>query len=458
MKLDRQVPSAPLDVAVIGTGIAGMAAAWLLSKRHRVTVYEQAGRVGGHCHTVSVASSEGPVGVDTGFIVYNERTYPNLTALFRHLGVMTQPSHMSFAVSLDGGALEYSGSGANGFFGQRRNLVSPGHWRMLRDILRFYREAPALIDCKGDFDTSVSLGGYLAAHGYSRAFSDNHLLPMAAAIWSTPIERVRDHPAAEFIRFCANHGLLTMRNRPQWRTVVGGSREYVRQLTASYAARIRADDPVVAIKRSDDEVFVTDRSGAVERFNHVVIATHADQAFGLLDDPSAAETELLGAIRYENNIAVLHRDTTLMPKRRAVWSSWNYLGHRGAAIPARLSVTYWLNRLHSLPETEPVFVTLNPSTPPRADRSLGTYSYDHPVIDGAAARAQRRLWTLQGQRNTWFCGAYFGAGFHEDGLQAGLAVAEALGGVRRPWQVAGESHRIHREVATPEPQPMELVP
>jgi predicted NAD/FAD-binding protein len=451
MQLDRQGPT--LDIAVIGTGIAGMAAAWLLAERHRVTVYEGAERPGGHSHTVTVDTPTGSVAVDTGFIVYNDRTYPNLSALFRLLDVPTQPSIMSFSVSLDDGALEYSGSGANGFFGQRRNLLRPGHWRMLRDILRFYREAPTLIDEVGDgADPAISLGDYLGSRGYSREFSNDHLLPMAAAIWSTPMASVRDYPASEFIRFCANHGLLTMRDRPQWRTVVGGCREYVRRLTARYADRIRFDSSVAAIIRDGSGVTISDRAGTVERYDRAVIAVHADQALALLDDPTESESELLGAFRYQRNLAELHGDSSFMPRRRAVWSSWNYLGHRNPSAPARLSVTYWLNRLHGLNGTTPLFVTLNPDHPVRPDRSFGTYSYDHPVIDSAATHAQRQLWRLQGVRNTWFCGAYFGAGFHEDGLQAGLAVAEALGGVRRPWRIGGEHERIHRGASVLEPQ------
>jgi predicted NAD/FAD-binding protein len=259
---------------------------------------------------------------------------------------------------------------------------------------------------------------------------------------------MRDYPAAALIRFCDNHGLLSLRGRPQWRSVTGGSREYVRRLTASVAAGLRLERPVHSVRRRDDHVLLADRAGAVRRFDHVVIATHADEALALLSDPGAEETATLGAFRYQANEAVLHRDAALMPRRRRVWSSWNYLGRSGGDGRGP-SVTYWLNRLHALASPAPLFVTLNPGRAPRADAVLGNFRYEHPLYDIAAMRAQRALWSLQGRRNTWFCGAYFGAGFHEDGLQAGLAVAEALGGVRRPWQVDDESGRIH--VGAPPP-------
>jgi hypothetical protein len=433
----------PLDIAVIGTGIAGMSAAWLLSGRHHVTVYEQADRLGGHSNTVDVAGPTGPVVVDTGFIVYNEQTYPNLTALFRHLGVTTQASEMSFAVSLRNGALEYAGTDLRGLFAQRRNLLRPRFWRMLQDLLRFYREAPgdvAALDRAG-----VSLRAYLDARGYGSAFVEDHLLPMAAAIWSTPCAAVADQPAATFIRFCENHGLLQVRNRPVWRTVAGGSRAYVEKLTAPYAQNVRLGCGVHDVRRLPDRVVVSDTCGGQAQYDHVVIATHPDQAFSMLSDWSAAEAVLLGAFRYGDNTAVLHTDTSLMPRRRRVWSSWNYLGD----APEGPSVTYWMNRLQGLQTAKPLFVSLNPPRPPDPTQVLRTETYAHPLMDSTAADAQRRLWELQGVRRTWFCGAWFGAGFHEDGLQSGLAVAEQLGGVRRPWVVPHESGRIHLRPAAP---------
>ncbi len=434
---------APLDIAVIGTGIAGMSAAWLLSGNHRVTVYEQADRLGGHSNTVEVPGPVGPVSVDTGFIVYNEHTYPNLTALFRHLDVPTIASEMSFAVSLRGGALEYAGTDLRGLFAQRRNLLRPRFWGMLRDLLRFYREAPREIaSLEG---SALSLRAYLDTRGYGSAFVEDHLLPMAAAIWSTPCGAVGDQPAANFIRFCENHGLLQVRNRPIWRTVAGGSRRYVEKLTASYARHVRLGCGVHGVRRLPDRVLVSDTCGRQARFDHVIIATHPDQALALLDDRSDAEAALLGAFRYGANTAVLHTDTSLMPRRRGVWSSWNYLGD-AAEGPA---VTYWMNRLQGLRTSQPLFVSLNAPHPPDPARVLRTETYAHPLLDSAAANAQRRLWELQGVRRTWFCGAWFGAGFHEDGLQAGLAVAEQLGGMRRPWIVPNESGRIHIPPAAP---------
>ncbi len=430
--------SAPLDIAVIGTGIAGMSAAWLLSHGHRVTVYEQATRLGGHSNTTDVVGLDGAVAVDTGFIVYNEAAYPNLTALFRYLDVATQPSDMSFAVSLRDGAVEYAGTDLRGLFAQPSNLIRLRFWRMLHDLLRFYREAPqelATIE-----DDGLSLRAWLDARCYGAAFVEDYLLPMAAAIWSTPASAVGDQPAANFIRFCQNHGLLQVRNRPIWRTVVGGSRSYVARLTRPYLHAARLGCGARSLQRFSDGVQVTDTFGGQVHFDHVVVATHPDQALAMLVDRSDTEAALLGAFRYCLNPAILHTDASLMPRRRAVWSSWNYLGDVAAKGP---SVTYWMNRLQGVRTAEPLFVSLNPPRQPDPARVLQTEQYAHPQMDAAAISAQQRLWSLQGVRRTWFCGAWFGAGFHEDGLQSGLAVAEQLGGVSRPWRVANESGRIH---------------
>jgi len=428
-----------LKVAVVGSGIAGMSAAWLLNQRHQVTLYEKEGRIGGHSNTVDVPNGASQTPVDTGFIVYNERNYPNLTALFQHLGVATKDSDMSFAASLKNGGLEYAGTDINGLFGQRRNLLRPRFWRMIADLMRFYREAPEFLE---EFPASeVSLGDYLAQGSYSETFIDDHLLPMGAAIWSTTAEDMRNYPAAAFIRFFVSHGLLLLKDRPQWRTVDGGSREYVERLTAPYRDRIRFDG-VRSIRRLGAKVEVLDERGVAERFDHVVLATHADEAFQILSDSDSMEDSLLGGWRYTRNRAVLHRDPALMPKRRRVWSSWNFMEDARPDGAGGLCVSYWMNRLQSLDPGDQLFLTLNPNREPDPASIVREIEYSHPYFDKAALAAQQALWLLQGHRRTWYCGSYFGYGFHEDALQSGLAVAEQLGGLRRPWNVPGESDRI----------------
>ncbi|MDO8396422.1 MAG: FAD-dependent oxidoreductase [Bradyrhizobium sp.] len=428
-----------LKVAVVGTGISGLSAAWLLSQRHDVTVYEQSERIGGHSNTVVARVGEHKIPVDTGFIVFNRQAYPNLSAMFRHLGVPTQTSDMSLAVSLHDGGLEYSGTGLRGLLAQPDNLFRPRFWSMLRDLARFYRQATRDADLLKD--ETISLGDYLRDGGYGAAFRDDHLLPMASAIWSAPPSEILSFPVATFIRFHRNHGLLQLTQRPAWETVVGGSIVYVHKLIQPFADRIRLDTGVVAVQRTAEGVIVTDSRGGSDRYDHVVMATHADQALSALADPTSDETELLGAFRYSRNLAVLHSDPSFMPKRRAAWSSWNYIGSRDGSADS-VGVTYWMNRLQGIPDHSPLFLTLNPPRPPHAGMLHYSEVYHHPIFDAAAISAQRRLWSLQGRGNLWFCGAHFGAGFHEDGLQAGLAVAEQLGGLRRPWNVPDESGRI----------------
>jgi predicted NAD/FAD-binding protein len=308
---------------------------------------------------------------------------------------------------------------------------------MLRDLVRFYRQAPLDAERIG----LMPLDDYLNKCGYGRAFRDDHLYPMAAAIWSAPAAQIGRYPTEAFVRFCENHDLLNLGNRPVWRTVQGGSREYVRRLAAGLGDRVRLAGAALEVRRTAHGVSVrTDAGPTGKRYDQVVIATHADQALRMLPDASADESRLLGAFRYTRNRAVLHSDPSLMPQRRAVWSSWNYAADRSRGQAP--CVTYWMNRLQGIANDTPLFLTLNPMREPRSEYRIRTQTYEHPVFDGAAIRAQDRLWSLQGQRRTWFCGAYFGSGFHEDGLQAGLAVAEELGGVRRPWSVAGESSRI----------------
>lgn len=427
-----------LDIAVIGSGIAGMSAAWLLSQRHRVTMYEKSGRLGGHSNTVVVNTSLGPTPVDTGFIVFNDATYPNLIALFEHLGVASKPSDMSFGVSLNGGRTEYSSVDAGAFLCGGRNLISPRFWSMTMDLLRFYKDAPQ--ELRETREDLISLGEYLDRRRYGDAFQNDHLLPQAAAIWSASLSEIHHYPACAFVRFFENHGLLKLKGRPKWRTVEGGSAAYVEKLTAPYASNARLSAGAVAIRRENGVVWVRDASGRVTRHDHVVIAAHADEALAMLDDAGSEERALLGAFRYAKNRAVLHTDPTLMPRRKKLWASWNYVGDnpQGGCV-----VSYWMNNLQRIESREQIFLTLNPRVMPRQDSILYQTDYDHPLFDAGAIRAQEHLWSLQGARNTWFCGAYFGAGFHEDGLQAGLAAAEQLSGQRRPWRVADESGRIH---------------
>lgn len=423
-------------IAVIGAGISGLAAAWLLGRTHQVTLYEAASRLGGHSNTVLVADGPDLVPVDTGFIVYNEPTYPNLTALFHHLEVPTCASDMSFAVSLRSGGLEYSGSNLGGLFAQKTNLLRPRFLAMLRDLVHFYRHSPRAVST---LDASVTLGAFLDAHGYGAALKEDHLLPMAAAIWSAEPRQLLDYPARSFIQFFVNHQLFNFADRISWRTVAGGSRVYVDKLAGGLNGQIRMSSDISRIDRNDQGITVHDRRHGSESYDEVVIATHADQALALLSDASAEERQLLRAFRYSRNLALLHRDTRLMPRRRRVWSSWNFISHATADHGAPC-VTYWMNPLQKLNTRKPLFVTLNPTIQPA--EVLHQETYEHPLFDRAALSAQEKLWALQGSRNTWYCGSYFGSGFHEDGLRAGLAVAEMLGSEKRPWHVPDQSGRL----------------
>lgn len=440
----------PRRIAVIGSGIAGLSCAWLLSQganqEHcKVTLFEKDDRLGGHANTVNFSHQNTQIDVDTGFIVYNPVNYPNLVALFEHLKVPNCPTEMSFAVSADNGRLEYSGSGLAGLFAQHANLLRPSFWRMLHDLRHFYKHSEALYQQAEN--GQLTLGQLLQAAGYSNSFIYNHVLPMGAAIWSTPVAQMLDYPAASFMRFCANHGLLQVSNRPEWRTVIGGSRQYIRAVSASLSD-VRLNSRIHRIIRQQDSVTIEDLHGHQEQFDDVVLACHSDQALAMLSDPDTTEQRLLSSLPYQRNQVFLHLDTNLMPVRRSVWSSWNYMttGHQQ---DQQMAVSYWMNKLQPLATETPVIVSLNPLTAPRQDKIISSHFYDHPVFNQQGLQAQQQLWQLQGNRNTWYCGAYFGYGFHEDGIQAGLAVAEQLGSIKRPWTVAADSERIFTRPATP---------
>ena len=435
---------AQLSIAVVGSGISGLSAAWLLSKQHSVTVFEAGSYPGGHSNTIEVETPAGALAVDTGFIVYNPPNYPNLCALFEHLNVPTKYAPMTFSASIRGGGYEYSGTRAWGLFGQLSNIADADHWRMLRDVHRFFKTAPTEMAALAE---DVSLGDYVRDRGYGQSFVRRHLIPMAGAIWSAPLADMMNYPAKAFIRFFDNHGLLKVSNRPKWRTVDGGSREYVRRILEDGDFQIRLNTAVASVRRAPGRVFLSTGAGEEHPFDHVVFASHADQTLSMLSDADLAEASLLGAFSYVRNETVVHSDPILMPKRKRLWSSWNYVEPEEPR--EELTVSYWMNALQSLNTGRDVFVTLNPFLQPAEDLEIVRFSYEHPLFDAKALRAQEQLWSLQGNRNTWFCGSYFGAGFHEDGLQSGLAVAEDLGGVRRPWDVAGESSRIHRERPVP---------
>lgn len=430
-----------MHVAIIGTGIAGNAAAWALSQRYPVTVYERELRPGGHSHTVNIDYDGKPVAVDTGFIVYNELNYPDFTAMLAHLDVETVPSCMSFAVTADAGRFEWKGGGdtwpetAKGLFAQPRNLLSPSYLWMLRDILRF--NDASVKDRDAGVLQGLSLGAYFRLRGFAPRLLSDYLAPMGAAIWSAPADRILDFPAENFVAFFSNHRLLQY-DRPVWRSIKGGSQVYVDKLTASFRDRVRFGCAVTSIARTAHGVVVKDSFGRSDSYDHVVIASHSDQALAMLSDADDAERGVLGDIRYAPNTVYLHRDPRLMPRRKRAWASWNFLRwQRGGAPVNDVAVTYWMNPLQGLDDARPLFVSLNPPFAPDPGLTFGRYLCDHPQYDTAAFAAQKRLPEIQGKRHTWFCGAWTGYGFHEDGLRSGLAVAEALG-ASAPWRQSPE--------------------
>jgi len=439
--LEGSQPQGARRIAVIGSGISGAAAAWLLGRHYDVTLFEASDRLGGHANTVDAGLGGDPVPVDTGFIVYNERNYPHFTALLEHLDVATCASDMSFSVSLGEGAYEYSGSGVSGLFGQRRNLFRLGHWRMLAEIVRFYARARRM--AVQDALEGMTLEQLLVECGCSAWMRSRHILPMTAAIWSAPVERILGFPAESFLRFFENHGLFRLKDRPRWRTIAGGSRSYVKALNADFRGQTRLGSAVSTIVRTADGVWLTRQHAAVERFDAAVIATPADTALAMLDSPSERERSLLSAFGYERNRVVLHRDPRFMPRRRRCWASWNYLTDEGGAAD-KLHLTYWMNRLQPLETREDLLVTLNPGSDP-AD-SLFETTYRHPQYSAEALAAQCRLPEIQGAGGVWYCGAYHGDGFHEDGLASAVAVARNFG-IAPPWKGGTHSGLSQAETA-----------
>ena len=413
--------SAPKRIAVIGGGISGMAAADLLSKTHQVVLYEQERRLGGHARTI-LAGRRGDQPVDTGFIVYNEANYPKLTQLFADLDVPVVPSKMSFGASFDGGKLEYALSSMDAIFAQRRNLARPQFLRMLRDITKFNARAVQAAD-----DPNMSIGDFLDNLGTGTWFRDHYLLPLTGAIWSTPLQRMMDFPAQAMIRFMQNHALLGYSGQHQWYTVQGGSVEYVRRLEARLKAHgvdIRSGAEVKSVTRGP-VVEVTCAHALPEPFDEVIFATHSDQTLAMLADASISERQSLGAVRYQPNTAVLHADVSMMPKRRKVWSSWVYC-EAAVKTSDRIDLTYWMNSLQPIPMDDPMFVTLNSNRPIREDLIYDSTTFDHPVFDVAALKAQGVLRATNGTNRTWFCGAWMQHGFHEDGIASAIDVADGI--------------------------------
>jgi predicted NAD/FAD-binding protein len=413
-----------MKIAIIGSGISGNVAAHILSKSHDVTIYEKRDRAGGHSATkdIDYTSNGDWMSVDTGFIVYNELNYPGLINLFKELKVETEASNMSFGFSANRGTFEWSGQSIASVFAQKRNWINPLFWLMLRDIFKFNRLAKQ--DHEADALGDESLGHWLKRNRLSRIFINRYLLPMGAAIWSTPADEILNFPAASFLQFFYNHRLIN-KDRPQWRTVKGGSREYVEKITAGYRNCLRLSAEVTAIKRHAHGVDVT-ANGETETYDQIVLAAHSDQSLAMLSDASDSEQHILSAIRYLPNDVYLHRDTRLMPKRTSVWSAWNYISQNKNGRDPIMAVSYWMNRLQNIDYSKPVFVTLNPPVPPAQEMTFGHYVYDHPQFDGAALKAQKRLPSIQGVNRTWYCGAWCGYGFHEDGLQSALKVCSQI--------------------------------
>lgn len=417
-------------IAIIGAGISGLGVAWLLNPGHEITIYEKEARLGGHSRTLTVNYDGRTIAVDTGFIVFNRPNYPHLTGLFTHLGVPVHKSDMSFSATIRNGWLEWGARDLNAVFGQRRNLLSLRFAKLVRDVLHFNMAAEQMVQENPD----ITLGALIAHMGLGEWFRRYYLLPMAGAIWSCPTGQMMAFPARTLVRFFANHHLMSMNGQPQWYTVTGGSQEYVKRLAASFAGRVRFHSGAVAVTRADGAAQVRDGDGHSERYDHVVLACHGDEALDLLKDADNRERVALSAFKYQKNIAVLHRDMRVMPRRRRCWASWVYSSD-GAREHPDITVHYWMNQLQGIAPSCPLFVSLNPAVDIPENLTFDRHIFHHPVFDIAAIAAQPRVQSLQGVRNTWYCGAYLGHGFHEDGLASAVHVARLFGSAI-PWMDA----------------------
>ena len=426
-----------MRIAVIGTGVSGLASSLILDKAADVDVFEKDTRIGGHSNTVDVDTSAGVIPVDTGFIVFNPKRYPNLIGMLDYLNVATEQSNMSFALSLDRGRMEYEGS-AMGLLGQPANMLRPSYWRMLADLTRFYRQGMAAVHAGAE---NESLAAFIARMRFSDAFVQYHLLPLAAAIWSCPAETMLEFPARSFMAFMENHQLLDFTGRPQWRTVSGGSRQYITRILSQLKKPPRTGVHITGLRRHAGGVMLSIAGEGEVWYDRVVMAAHADQSLELITDASDAEREILGAFDFQPNTAILHSDISQMPKRRRLWASWNYqtgsmqmtTGSDASDKPNDLSVTYWMNRLQNIRHDQPLFVTLNPIDPIPEDKCHAQFSYDHPVFDQKAITAQADLPSIQGQNGLYFCGAWTGYGFHEDGMASAVNIAHLMG-FDIPWE------------------------
>jgi len=415
-----------MKIAIIGTGISGLGAAYLLKPYHDITIYEKNAYLGGHSRTIDIQTGNTTTPVDTGFIVFNNWNYPNLLGLFKKLNVPYQKSDMSFGVSINDGWLEY---GSGGMFAQKRNWLRPQFYAMLADIVRFNKHAPAYIER----DTDMTLEECLDQMKMGDWFRRYYLLAMGAAIWSCPTATIMKFPARAFLQFFKNHGLLSINNRPQWYTVTGGSREYVSRLTAKFKDKIKLNCGVTRVTRSGDKVNVEDSNGHTETYDRVIFACHANQALKMINGETQAQRDVLGAFDYQDNRIIVHRDLTFMPKEKKCWASWVYLSETKEDNSKDVSLSYWMNNLQGLDPAHPLIVTLNPGRRPQEDMIVDEHKFSHPIFDLKAIKAQEKIAAIQGQNSMWFCGAYQRYGFHEDGLLSAVNVVKAMG-VDIPWE------------------------